>query len=107
MGGKRCHMPAANGKDFKALAVRAASSYGSVVAAFLVAGKDQIWRQRVRYGRRRNDVGPDLAPTSADKALIGRGQRHVGIDPEPALAREHLHIEVQMAARAVGVVQVI
>src|SRR6266851_4703836 len=61
----------------------------------------------MRHGGRQGDLGPDLAPASADQTLIGRDQRDVGIDPEPALAREYLDIEMQMAAGAVGAVQVI
>jgi hypothetical protein len=36
-----------------------------------------------------------------------RDQRHVGTDPDPAVAREHLHVEVQMAAGAIGTVEIV
>src|SRR3977135_1229030 len=42
-----------------------------------------------------------------NQALIGRDQGDVGIDPKPAVAREHLHIEMKMARGAVGTIQII
>src|SRR6266852_4968583 len=68
---------------------------------------DHVLRQRMGHGRRGERVGPDLAPAAADQTLIGRDQGDVGIDPEPTIAREHLHIEMQMAAGPVGMVQII
>ncbi len=37
---------------------------------------------------------------TADQALIGRDQRDVRVDPDPAVAGEHLNVEMQMAGRA-------
>src|SRR6195256_2165987 len=42
-----------------------------------------------------------------NQTLIGRDQGDVGIDPKPAVAREHLHIEMKMARGAVGMIQII
>src|SRR5665213_4428860 len=53
------------------------------------------------------DLRPDHASASADQPFIGRDQRGVGVDPEPAVAREHLHVEMQMAGGAVRVVEIV
>src|SRR3981189_3386353 len=55
----------------------------------------------------RSQFGADLAAASVDQTLIGRDQGDVGIDPEPAVAREHLHIEMKMARGAVGMIEII
>src|ERR1035437_7035980 len=78
-----------------------------ILAAFLRVGMHRILRYGMRHGGRRGGFRSDLAPASADQALIGGDQRDIGVDPEPAVACEHLHIEMQMAAGAVGVVEVI
>src|SRR6266567_8486307 len=42
-----------------------------------------------------------------NQTLIGRDQGDVGVDPQPAVAREHLDIEMKMARGAVGMIQII
>ena len=37
---------------------------------------------------------------AADQPLVGRDQRHVRIDEDPAVARRHLHVEMQVIGRA-------
>src|ERR1700687_871188 len=68
---------------------------------------DHILGQGMRHGGRRGRIRPELAAASANETFVGRDQRDVGVDPAPAVAREHLHIEMQMAAVAVGVVQIV
>ena len=51
--------------------------------------------------------GPISRPRPSDQALIGRDQGDIGIDPEPAVAREHLDVEMQVAGGAVGMVQIV
>src|SRR5581483_2500086 len=45
------------------------------------------WRLRRRLRRRRRLLFRKLGAAGADQAFIGRDQRHVGIDPDPAVAR--------------------
>ena len=85
----------------------AAASQVSVFAAFLGVGMDSVLGQAMGQRRRRGDFRSDLAAASVDQALIGRDQGDVGIDPEPAVAGEHLHIKMKVAGGAVGMVQII
>src|SRR3981081_2819673 len=84
----------ASGAGFRSKTLR------SILGAFLGVGTDHGLRRGMRHSR--GGCRSDLAPASADRTVIGRDQRDVGIDPEPAVAREHLHIEMQMAAGPVG-----
>src|SRR4051812_40551305 len=68
---------------------------------------DDVLRQGVGNGRGRRRFGTDLAAAAADQALIGRYQGGVGVDPEPAVAREHLDVEMQVAGGAVGMIEIV
>ena len=71
------------------------------------SGRSDILGHERGRPRRRGGLGADLAAAAADQALIGRDQGGVGIDPEPAVAREHLHVEMQVARGAVGMVEIV
>src|SRR6266436_4630303 len=87
--------------------VKAAASIRAVLVAFLQVGMDEFsWRHMRNVGSSR-DLGPDLMAAAANQPLIGRDQRHVWIDPDPAVAGEHLHVEMQMAGGAVGMVEIV
>src|SRR5882724_1070485 len=73
----------------------------------MCAVAEHVFGQRMGNGGWRGGPRPDLAAVAADQPLIGRDQRGVGVDPEPAVAREHLHVEMQMTAGAVGMVEVV
>ena len=64
-------------------------------------GIDRLAVGRGRSDRRRGDDRVPHDPAApADQALIGRDQRHVRTDEDPAVARQHLHVEMQVIARA-------
>src|ERR1700722_17465798 len=86
---------------------RAGGAMGSVFAAFLGVGMRSVFRQGMARRGCRGHFWPDLAPASVDQALIGRDQRDVGIDPQPAVARENLDVEMKMARGAIGVVEIV
>src|SRR5215211_1416826 len=68
---------------------------------------DHVFRQRMGDRGGADGFSAALVSLAADQPLIGRNQRGVGIDPDPAVAREHLHVEVQMAGSAVGAVEIV
>ena len=65
------------------------------------------WRRRVQDhrqldgNRRRRLARFDLGAAAADQPLIGRDQRHVRIDPDPADPGEHLNVEMKVVRGAV------
>src|SRR4051795_8226571 len=69
---------------------------------------EHVLRQRMRHGLwRAGDLRADLAAAGADQALIGGDQRDVRTDPDPAVAGEHLHVEMQVHRGAGGMVEII
>src|SRR5215813_10599174 len=88
--------------------VLAAGSQASVLGAFLLIGpRDLLADRRVHDRGRRCDLRAELAAAAMDQPLIGGNQGDVGIDPDPAVAREHLDVEMQMPAGAVGMVEIV
>src|SRR3954451_1309259 len=69
---------------------------------------EHVFRQHMRDGlRRTRDLRTNFAAAGADQALIGRDQRGVRTDPDPAVAGEHLHVEMQVHRGAGGMVEII
>jgi hypothetical protein len=71
------------------------------------AGAVHIRRHRVSYRGRSRWLRFKLAPVPADQPLIRGNQRHIRVDPNPSVTRENLYVEMQMAAGAVGAVEVV
>src|ERR1700751_4073292 len=57
--------------------------------------------------RSSGDLRSNLVSAAADQPLIGRDQRHVRADPDPAVAAEHIHVEMKMTRGAVRMVEIV